>query len=257
MSATTIRDIYHAVRRAGTVHSAYNSDSGTKHSAYRDHSMGRLRAVRVPRGFGALRDQAIEAVRSTGAGADSLASPVAERLKARLVRVYRSVIAARGGETVISERSRDVTLRMMDREADLVLLGCDGWRQYSRAFGARHASLRYLCGRDDNGRWAVRVPATCNTVSAAMDFVEPADVKRARGAGRSVLRQGDVYLIEQSRDNLDALAGTRHRWDARTRTLHHDDPTAQHGALHVPFRAKAVVQSVLRMGRETGRRRGD
>lgn len=257
MSATTLRDIYHAVRRAGTVHSVRGSESGTKHDAYRDHSLNRLRAVRVPRGFGALRDQAIEAVRSTGAGADSLQSPIAERLKSRLVRVYRSVIAARGGETVISEHNRDVPLRIIDRSNGLVVLGCDGWRQYSRAFGARRASLRYLCGRDDNGRWAVRVPATCNTVATAMDFVEPADVKRARGAGRSVLRQGDVYLIEQSRDNLDALVGTRHRWDAQTRTLHHDDPTAPHGALHVPFRARAVVQSVLRMGRETGRRRGD
>src|SRR4030042_6495321 len=44
------------------------------------------------------------------------------------------------------------------------LLGCEGWRYYSRNFGARPASLRYLVGQDDSGLWGVRGPGTLDTV---------------------------------------------------------------------------------------------
>lgn len=249
------RDLYHAVRRAGTQH--YVVTVTGEHRVCQATTYTDLRKAAVPRGCGPARDDIardLAALRSKVAGKPS---PLIDRLHACIVAIYSEVIEDRGGETTIEERAQSVSLHVMDRSRDLTLLGCDGWRQYSRRFGARPASLRYLCGRDDNGRWAVRVPSTCDSVGDVVRFVEPADVQRARADGRRILRQGDVYLVEQRIDNFDAVAGTRHRWDAATRTLHHDDPQAPHAGLHVPFRARASVQSVLRMGRVNGRRRGD
>lgn len=251
---TTTREIYHAVRRAGTQHS-YCPTTG-KHYIRREHTATALRRAAVPRGCGKRRDEIARRLADLRTRtAEHL--PLSRRYDRYLVALYSAVIEARGGEIEIDEESRTIGLRVIDRRDGLVLLGCDGWRHYSRRFGARRASLRYLCGTDDNGRWAVRVHGNIDTIGRALDFVEPAEVQRARSEGRRILRQGDVYLVEQARDNFAALAGTRHYWDASSRTLHHDDPDAPHGALHVPYRAKAIVQSVLRMGRSGGRRRGD
>jgi len=254
--STTARDIYHTIRRARGIYIT----PGNSRTSYVGRgifgSVTQMRKVPVPRGCGSLRDLIAERIsKSMSLTGDTL--PLRLRLNAHYVRIYSEVIEDRGGETSIEEKDRTIGLSVIERRDGLVLLGCDGWRHYSARFGARKASLRYLCGTDDNGRWAVRVPGTVQCVMDALDFVEPAEVKAARSAGRRVLRQGDVYLVEQSRDSLDALAGTRHRWDAATRTLHHDASDAPHTSLHVPYKAKAVVQSVLRMGRTTGRRRGD
>ena len=75
----------------------------------------------------------------------------------------------------------------------------------------------------------------------------PADVRHAMdpwpGAPwkkRKVLRQGDVWILEQNRDNLKALPST-HVWDAATRTLSHNG----HGVLHIPFPFRAYPQRTL------------
>lgn len=249
------RDLYHAVRRAGTRHHVVTVTG--EHRANQATTYTDLRKATVPRGLGAARDEIARRVAHLRGQRQASHPSLRQRADSWLAERYSEVIQDRGGETTIEQVGDSVYLRVMARTDGLTLLGCDGWRQYSRQYGARRCSLRYLCGRDDNGRWAVRVPGTCDTVRAALAFVEPAAVQRARIDGRRILRQGDVYLVEQRTDNMDALAGTRHRWDAATRTLHHDDPLAPHAGLHVPFRARAHVQSVLRMGRANGRRRGD
>lgn len=253
------RSLYHAVRRAGTSvnpHPSLARPQVRRATTYTD-----LRRAPAPRGMGPRRDEIARACADLRRAEDvawaASRRTLRDRLHDRLRDIYAEVIESRGGETTIEGESRAIHLHVKDRADGLVLLAADGWRQYSRRFGARPASLRYLCGRDDNGRWAVRVPGTVDTVADALAFVEPAAVAEARRAGRQVLRQGDVYVIEQRTDNMNALAGTRHRWDEATRTLYHDDPDAPHGALHVPFRAKAILQSVLRMGRSNGRGRGD
>lgn len=253
---STPKAIWTTVRQAATTTFRHAGEVHVR----RDTAASNIRPT-VPRGCAPLRDEfAKRLVQLRQTSGDPLAVPLAKRIAPRLVAIYTAVIEARGGETVIPGDNRDTHLDVAHRAGGLTLLRAEGWRYYSRRFGSRPATLAYLCGNDDNGRWAVRVPGTCTTVGQAVEFVEPAEVKKARAAGRGVLRQGDVYLVELKRggDDLSALEGTRHAFDAATRTLHHSDDRAAHGAVVVPWpRVKAVVQSVLRMGRTNGRRRGD
>lgn len=178
--------------------------------------------------------------------------PLRVRRAAYLVAQYSAEISRRGGEVSIQGQDRAYPLTLADEAGGLYLLRAEGWRHYSRAFGARPASLAYLCGRDDNGRWAVRVPATCRRVADAQPRIEPAAVQQARDWGRTVLRQGDVYAVEtlpghDGRGVRDLPPN--HRWDPVSRHLQHLDPQAPHATLHIPFPCRFVTQQVLRMGR--------
>lgn len=181
-----------------------------------------------------------------------------QRRDRQVLELFRRVIADRGGETDIVGQygTADLDVQDIDPERTMCLLHAEGWRQYSRAFGARWASLTYLCGIDDSGPWAVRVPGSMGSVREAEDWLEPAEVQRARQAGRTVLRQGDVYVIQMQRDRAAASAATlpeHHRWDESTRTLHH----GEHAPLKVAWAAKLVPQSALAMGRSGRRACGD
>lgn len=170
-------------------------------------------------------------------------------------RYWIGVIASRRWETSIEEGSgawrdaRTTELDIIDRGNGLYLLGLDGWKKYTRST-SWHVSLRYLCGHDDNGAWAVRLPGTIETVEDAVAWTTPAEVHKAQAAGKRVLRQGDVWMVEARKDNLNALP-RGHRFDPETRTLTHD---GGHAALHVPFPAKAVTAKVVNPAHS--RRRG-
>jgi hypothetical protein len=182
-----------------------------------------------------------------GAGLDALV----KRSNWRLERIYMKAIRERGGETGIIDRDGTTRLTISARSSGLCVLHCEGYRAYSKAFGARRARLSYLCGKDDSGYWAVRVAGTITTVSAALDFVEPAEVKAARDKGRQILRQGDVYFVE-TRERLDCTGENlprSHKWDFETRTSTH----AEHAPLLVPFFCKFYRQHAYQMGR-TGAR---
>lgn len=250
------KTMYHAVRRA-SVRVYANINVGGKPSVFRERQKGAIaRAFSAPRGFAKTRDMMAAAVASSRS--DLSRGTLSERLAVFVAEKYSVVVVDRGGETTIEEKDRTISLRTLDRRDGLTLLGADGWRHYSNRFGARRASLRYLCGRDDNGEFAVRLPGTVDTVAQAIDALEPAEVRVARAEGRSVLRQGDVYVISLmagARDNFRALPDS-HTWDAGTRTVRHTGENP-HQALHVPFSpAKAVPQTALRMGRISGARTG-
>jgi hypothetical protein len=183
--------------------------------------------------------------------------PLHARFEATLLRRYVAEIRARGGEVAIEGRSSVTPLEIVHRHAGMSLLRADGWRYYSSRFGARPATIAYLCGFDDNGPWAVRVAGTCTSVHEALEQVEPRRVREARLKGRRVLRQGDVYAIERARGDRDDTRAlpAAHHWDPRTRVLTHAPETGRaHRPLHVPFPATFVAQSVRGMGR--GGRRG-
>jgi hypothetical protein len=94
----------------------------------------------------------------------------------------------------------------------------------------------------------VRVPGTIYLVSQALEWVEPAAVRRARSRGKQVLRQGDVYFCQCAReDDLQHLPRS-HRWDPDMRMSTH----AQHAPLHVPFFCQIYRQKAYGMGRGRG-----
>lgn len=246
---STARDIWAAVRRSATVINRYENGRVVRITC-------RPAAVPVARGRANLRDamrKSIEFMRQ------SRTVSLHERLAKYVAETYTEVIAARGGETTIDEKDRSIPLSVVAREGGLTLLRAEGWRHYSNRFGAKKAAIAYLCGRDDNGRWAARVPATCASVADALEAITPAAVKAAIANGKRIVRQGDVYAVEtaprydQSGDRLPE----NHIWDAETRTLIHADSNAPHAALQIPFPVRWAVQNTLRMGRTSSRGRGD
>lgn len=173
-------------------------------------------------------------------------------LRQTQIAMYVGEIRRRGGETAIYERDREVRLSCADRRNGMLLLHCEGWRQYSRQFGARRASLSYLCGCEEGQRWAVRVPGAITTVDAALEWLTPSAVRRAMDAGRRVERQGDLYVVESRIDAMPTKPVTyagSHAWDPSTRTLTHD----QHVQVHVDYSARVYMQRAYKMGR-SGRR---
>lgn len=246
MQVHDIRDLYHQTRRLSTVVTNYSGHKFVNRATTISEVLQRAKGIKMPRGSAALRRPLAKAVAETRIGVS--APSLANRLNNYLASKYAKEIEARGGEVVIEEENRVVPLRVLDRTKDqnLLLLGADGWRKYGR-MGKRHAAIAYLCGLDDNGSFAVRVPSTCKTVEQAVQAVEPAEVAHARANGRRVLRQGDVYIIEMLRDaTRPADLPANHVWDAAERILRHQ---GGHEALAVPFPAKFVAQRVLRMGR--------
>ena len=252
----TPRELYHTVRRALTyvskphgtferyyVHRrVYSLDAAEKQA--RIAVLLRLDRYSLPRGMAPTFKAAVRAVYQRNT--PFYVTPLDDRLRGFISERCCQLIRDRGGETEVG----GTELVVLDRQRPYVLLYTSGWREYSRAFGARKASLAYLCGRDDNGPWAARVPASVSTVTQALDYLVPAEVKRAQLLGRRVLRQGDVFVIERTRDGMDlSPLPAGHTWLERSRLLVHVDG---HQALYVPFPAIAIQNKALLMGRRTG-----
>ena len=208
--------------------------------------------VPIRRGLAPIREACLRRAREVVQERHRDEPSLAERLRDHLIRKAKREVRRRDGETDID----GVGLRLLDRDRGrgLVLVGCDGWRAYSRSFGSRRAALRYLYGTDDNGPWALRVPGTADNVKEALAAVVPAEVRRAEAQGRGVLRQGDVYAVEMRRRSVNdvALEDTHHRYDAEARRLVHEDEGVRHGDLVIPADwrgVKFIRQSGLGMGR--------
>jgi hypothetical protein len=150
-----------------------------------------------------------------------------------------SEISRRGFETKIeTEKSQlyggnPIELDIVSEQDGLCLLACEGLRYYSRRVGSRYASLAYLCGTDDNGPWAVRVPGTCASITTALEYVVPAEVKRAKAKGLRVIRQGDVFAIEiEAKRDGNFILPRGHKFDHQTRVLSH---TGGHKSIVINF----------------------
>lgn len=176
------------------------------------------------------------------------------------IEVFVNEIERRGGEIEIVERpwlkeyvSRK--LKPVDIKDDAIVLHCEGWRYYSRRFGSKFAAMSYVCGIDDSGPWAVRIPGTIKTVADALDWITPASVKKAIAAGKRVIRQGDVYAVETAKqhDGIGADNLERHEWLSYCRFLLHPE----HTPISVPFPVRFVQQRVYKMGRTSRRGAAD
>lgn len=231
---------------------------------------------------GARSASAIAALRRGRAARQPAPPPLRQRHERWLLDRYTAEIARRGGETAVEERHRSVPLAVLDHHVvagqPLTLVGVDGWRWYSHRAGQHRASLRYLCGRDDAGDWAVRVPGTVDTAREAVRWLTPQPVEDARRRGRRVVRQGDVYAVEAppgGRDDtsrhivwtdggetlVDPTGATlarvvvRHEWDPQRRTLYHRESNTRrrHRARRIGFPARFYLQRPYAMGRGGGR----
>lgn len=193
------------------------------------------------------------------------ATTPSERLYRRLTAAAVAEIGRRGGETVIHGEGGRVSGRLAiadrDQKTGMILLTASGWRHYSSRHGAHRATLAYLYGADEAGPWAVRVPGTTATVAAALDWITPAEVKKARAAGRRVARQGDVYAVETAKAHDGRGAGElpeAHEWRLATRYLvHRPEDGRRHRPLRLAYPVRFVRQRVYGMGRNGGRAYGD
>ncbi|MFC8538080.1 hypothetical protein ACFUJY_29770 [Streptomyces sp. NPDC057249] len=189
--------------------------------------------------------------------------PLPDRVLERQLAAVAQEIQRRGGETAIAGRTSLACLTISDRRDGLVLVHAEGWRHYSRRVPARYARLSYLWGPDDagSGPWAVRVAGTITTVADALDWLTPADVKKAQDRGLHVRRQGDVYAIQTTarRDGEGAeLLPESHEWRPSTRYLvHRPEDGRRHRPLRLPWPVRFVQQTAYGMGRTNSRSDAD
>lgn len=269
------REIYHAVRRGLTTarkfperpplaeywqisrHGAYEAQDTLVHrarKALREH-LGA--PVNLPRGLGPRAEKALAAV--VYARREPPEQSLEQRFEAHLARLILAEAERRGLPTDLDlAKAGSAQLRFIDRFMSdgrlVVLIGADGWAEYSKRVGRYRRALRLLGGVDDAGTWCVRVPGNIGSASYALAWLKPAVVRRAEADGLRVLRQGDVWIVEgRGRDRMDTIAlPDAHRWDSETRMLHHEG----HAPVAVPFPAIAIPQSTLAAS-GVGRRRGD
>jgi len=160
---------------------------------------------------------------------------------------YIKAIEDRGFETEMLtgfagegwKRAKTVGMKLIDKQKGLRLYELSGWRKYSRNT-VWHVCYKYLAGVDRGQYWANRVPSTIDNIEAALDWLKPAEVKKAKG---KVLRQGDVFVVEKTRD-CSSFLPQNHEWDADNRVLKHPE----HKAVQVPFPCKFVQAKELRNG---------
>jgi hypothetical protein len=121
----------------------------------------------------------------------------------------------------------------------LWVISGSGFHRYSSRAGSWHTGASYLIGRDQDGSlFAVRIPSSILSVAEALEWLMPAQVRRAP----RVIRQGDLYLIPAGRMNMDGLRGSRHSYNKETRTITHPE----HPAITLPAgNWRAVPQRVL------------
>lgn len=159
---------------------------------------------------------------------------------------YIEAIANRGFETSFPTGMQGqgwkwagkAELELIDSKKGYRLYKLEGFRKYSRDC-SWFRSYRYLCGVERGQYWCNRVPSTINTISEAVEWLKPAEVKKAK----KVIRQGDVFIVEKTRDCKSNLPD-RHEWDAENRVLKHPE----HKDIHVPFPCKFVLVKELIAG---------
>ena len=148
---------------------------------------------------------------------DRLATPISARLVAHKLQIAEAEIAARGLDTPAGWDELNKTITDSASHPGYYLVSGEGWYEYSRRAGSYHQSATYLIGTDEGQRFAVRVPSTIDSVSAALEWLKPAAIKQAEAKGLPTKRQGDIFFrpVRISGHDMDALAGTRHQARAR------------------------------------------
>lgn len=158
--------------------------------------------------------------RARNAPTDHLATPIRTRLNARLIDQGVDEIASRHLDTPAGwdEFPKRITHRAKVGNSYHYLLSGEGWYEYSKRFGSRYQKAVYLIGTDEGQRFAVRLPATCDSVQEALDWLKPADIRKAEDQGLPVKRQGDIFfrpVRTLKTHEMGGLWGTRHTANTR------------------------------------------
>jgi len=160
---------------------------------------------------------------------------------------YIDAIKKRGFETSFAtgfknepwSKAKEIKMNLIDTRKGYRSYHIEGWKKYSRNT-VYHCAKTYIAGVDNGQYWANQIPGTILTIDVALDWLKPAEVKRAK----KVLRQGDVFIIEKKKDCLGALPSS-HAWNPETRTLTHKE----HKHIHVPFPCKFISCRQLSNGK--------
>ena len=93
----------------------------------------------------------------------------------------------------------------------MALCEVDDWVKYSRRT-TWHVTIKVLVihDRDTNNFEGIRVSPKCYSIDDALEWIKPAEVKKAEARRVKVKRQGDFYFIPQRTWNLNQLARTHH-----------------------------------------------
>lgn len=160
-----------------------------------------------------------------------------QRLKDHLIELGQQEIRQRRLTTPAGWSNANPIIVDRDVANRLWIVGAEYQFHYSNAFGDWWVGANYLCGRDDGGTFAMRVPKNCNTIAHALKWITPSAVIEAQRKGRWTGRQGDVWLVElvRGKDNLRDLP-PGHEYDPESRCLTH----RSHQPLLVPASVKAV-----------------
>jgi len=140
-------------------------------------------------------------------------------------------------------------------EERMALVKVNSWINYTRSYGTyvRMTGL-VLFDKDSKQYRFLRVGPNVNSIISALEYIKPAEVRKAEAVGKEIKRQGDIYFIPQRTWNLNSLSGTNHniiyngeKWDGKTKlngnpvTISH--PT--HGNLVLDIPHKAVQQIIV------------
>lgn len=137
-------------------------------------------------------------------------------------------------------------------------------RKYGDLYGS--GLWHYLIGID-GAPFVAQIPNTVETLSDAIEYLKPVEVKRAEEAGMSVIRQGDWYFVPVDRTPRGeptedtALEGTDHiaAEAVALKTVTYVRGIVRHGehaAVELDGWHKALRNKAIRVGRLARRNRG-
>jgi hypothetical protein len=139
-------------------------------------------------------------------------------------------------------------LRVVDSRPHIRLIRWAYWKKYSNKFGSRCFEGVGLVFFDLDSREfrPVRVGPNVTTINEALEYIQPAPVKKAAAEGKPVVRQGDVYLVPSRVSNYAALEGTNHRVESTAEGVIINHP--QHAAVLLTGNWSAHLQKALPHG---------
>lgn len=122
------------------------------------------------------------------------------------------------------------------------------WSKYSRAPFVTKGCYLIQLETSKRGKAQIgvdRVPCSCESIQSAIDFLTPAEVRKAREAGREVLRQGDVFFLEMKKENNFAALPDNHKLIETQKGYSVQHP--EHHALTLPAakKWKAIIRKTM------------